>query len=68
MIRDGKAGGGAGGENEVESTSPGSGEMPLERIVEAENIAENGLNRDMMGGANGNQDGSPVSQSVSHTI
>ena len=35
--RDGK------GENEVESTSPGSGDMPIERILEAENISENGL-------------------------
>ena len=36
--RDGK-----GGENEVESTSPGSGDMPIDRIVEAETIADNSV-------------------------
>ncbi len=57
--RDGKGGGGAGGgENEVESSSSGGqGDMPVERILEAENIAESGSS------SNANQPGGGGQQS-----
>ena len=43
--RDGK------GDNEVESTSPGSGDMPIDRILEAESISEAGIYTPSNGGA-----------------